>query len=127
MTRTSKPSQMTMPKPALVLILFILATAVQAQAPQLQCDVGPVTKTFASAPWLVYSCNDGKSVVIVSAPGSPASPFYFMFSPQGGAYRLIGEGTDSNAITDAALSELKALTSKQIESLLHETQAVRKP
>lgn len=43
----------------------------------LNCDIGPGTKTFGKSSWLVYSCTDNKSLVMVSAPGSPAVPFYF--------------------------------------------------
>ena len=60
-------------------------------AAPLQCDIGPITKEFGSVPWLLYSCDDGKSLVVISAPGSPAAPFYFMFSPEGRGYHLSGE------------------------------------
>jgi hypothetical protein len=100
---------------------------VTAAAPPLQCDVGPVTKVFGSVPWLVYSCNDDSSVVLISAPGSPATPFYFIFSVEGASYRLRGEGTGSKAATDAALKELQALSASSILSLRRETIAVKKP
>jgi hypothetical protein len=76
-------------------------------------------------PWLLYSCDDGKSLVVVSAPGSPAAPFYFMLWAQGAGYHLSGEGTGSKALTDAALKELKALSDKDIAGLVAQTIAVR--
>ena len=96
-------------------------------APPLQCDVGPVMKVFGSAPWLVYSCNDASSVVLVAAQGSPAMPFYFAFTLEGTAYRLRGEGTGSKAVTDAALKELQNLSAADLQSLRRETIAVKKP
>ena len=92
----------------------------------LHCDVGPVTRTFGSVPWLLYSCSDGKSLVVVSAPGSPAMPFYFFLSPQGSGYSLHGEGTGAKSVTDAALKELQTLTPKDIAVLIRETKDVKK-
>jgi hypothetical protein len=96
-------------------------------APPLQCDVGPVTKVFGSVPWLVYSCNDASSIVLISGPGSPAMPFYFIFSLEGTTYRLRGEGTGSKPVRDAALKDLRALSPTDILSLRHETIAATKP
>jgi hypothetical protein len=92
------------------LLTFVAVPLVANAAPPLNCDVGPVTKEFGSVTWLVYSCNDATSVVVVSAPGSPAMPFYFFFSLEGTAYRIRGEGTGSKAVTDAALKDLRALS-----------------
>jgi hypothetical protein len=96
-------------------------------APPLQCNIGPVMKVFGSVPWLVYSCNDASSVVLVSAPGSPATPFYFFFSLQGTTYKLRGEGTGSKAVTGAALKDLQALSPDDIRRLRAETITAKKP
>jgi hypothetical protein len=111
-----------------ILCLFGVALAAisAGQDAPLQCNIGPVTKTYGSTPWLVYSCSDLKSVVLVSAPGSAASPFYFIFSPEGAAYHLRGEGTGSKPATDAALNELQSLSLKDIQALLRETKAAAK-
>jgi hypothetical protein len=108
-----------------LLILAALPLVTNA-GPPLKCDVGPVTKVFGSVPWLVYSCNDASSVVLVSAPGSPAMPFFFSFTLEGTAYRLRGEGTGSKAVTDAALKELQALSATDIMTLRRETIALKK-
>jgi hypothetical protein len=92
-----------------------------ASGAPLNCDVGPVTKTFGSAPWLVYSCNDPSTVVLVSVPGSPASPFYFIFSLENGTYRLRGEGTGAKTVTDAALQQLQSLSTADVQALRQET------
>ncbi|MEJ1967191.1 MAG: hypothetical protein WDN03_00930 [Rhizomicrobium sp.] len=63
----------------------------QVGSKQSQCKTGPVTKLYGGPTWLVYSCDDDRSVVIVSAPGSPAAPFYFSYFPEAGGYHLSGE------------------------------------
>lgn len=56
-----------------VLLLVCLAAVHSAAASQtLECNVGPVTRSYGNTDWLVYSCSDRKSLVLVSAPGSPA-------------------------------------------------------
>jgi hypothetical protein len=93
------------------------ATEAPGAAEPLKCDAGPVAKTFGNSQWLVYGCDDGRSVVVVSAPGNPAAPFYFMFSPSKGGYRLVGEGTGSKQSSAAALSELRELSASQVVAL----------
>ena len=107
------------------LLNLIAVPMVASATPQLTCDVGPVTKVFGAVPWLVYSCNDASSIVLISAPGSPAMPFYFAFSLEGSAYKIRGEGTGSKAATDAALKDLKALSTSDIASLRRETLTVK--
>ena len=93
------------------------------ERPSLKCDVGPVTKTFGQTDWLVYSCNDKRSVVVVSAPGNPASPFYFIFAAQADGYRLHGEGTGSKEATAAAYEDLQTLTAPDISALVAQTRS----
>jgi hypothetical protein len=90
----------------------------------LNCDRGPIRKSFGGAPWLAYACSDGRSVVLMSAPESPANPFYFMFSAKGSAHQLIGEGTGSKVVTDKAYAELSALSEPQIQRLFAEAAKV---
>ena len=67
------------------------ALSAAAKPPQatMDCGNGPLNRSFGGSPWLVYACGDSRSVVLMSAPGSKAMPFYFMFSWENGAYRLI--------------------------------------
>jgi len=76
------------------------ATELLSQRQSLKCNVGPVTKTYGSTEWLVYSCDDNHTVVIVAASGNPAMPFVFNFSPSNNGYQLHGEGTGSKEATD---------------------------
>jgi len=102
---------------------IFIALPIVASAAPLNCDVGPATKTFGGAPWLVYSCNDPSTVIVVSAPGSPAAPFYFALSFENGSYRIRGEGTGAKSITDAALRQLQTLSTTDIQALRQETGA----
>ncbi len=93
-----------------------------ANSPPLKCDIGPVIKKFGATQWLVYSCDDRRTVVIVSAPGNPAMPFYFTFHPGEKGYRLMGEGTGGKDATAAAFDELKALSEPDITALIEQTE-----
>lgn len=111
-------------KGAAACILVLLAsTAFSEERPSLACDVGPVEKTFGNTPWLVYSCSDHRSIVVVSAANSPAAPFVFIFAAKGSAYQLHGEGTGKKEATAAAFEDLKRLSQSDLESLLAQTQA----
>ena len=96
-----------------------------AQQPTLDCDVGPLTKTYGSTPWLVYGCSDDKSVVFVTPSLSPAAPFYFMLFPKDGKYVVVGEGTGSKVHTDRAYAELTKLTAEDAAALIAAAKAQR--
>jgi hypothetical protein len=98
-----------------------LASAQESRPAQLKCEVGPVTKTYGKSPWLVYSCNDNRSVVFLAGPGNRAAPFYFIMYPDAQGYRIEGEGTGDKAITDAAAADLKLLAKHEIEALIELT------
>lgn len=97
------------------------AGSVAKQEPSLQCHVGPLKKTFGGHPWLVYSCSDGATLVVVSDSGNPASPFYFMLHPNNGGYEMSGEGNGSKEASSAAFEELKRLGATDIAAMLAET------
>jgi hypothetical protein len=88
----------------------------------MKCETGPVSKTYGSAQWLVYSCDDAKSLVVLSAPGNPAMPFY---SPAGTGHQLSGEGTGDKNSTATAFNDLKQLSENDILALINETKTVR--
>ena len=120
--------------PFALLLASSLTPAVAAGTPTpgkdqkpLNCDVGPVDKTYGKTSWLVYSCHDDQSLMIVSAAGSPALPFYFTFHLKDGVYQLSGEGTGNKQATDAAYGELKAFTASDIQILIQETKSIPAP
>jgi hypothetical protein len=120
-----KPREVPLTRIIFACVALLVAQVSTADEP-LQCDVGPITKTFGSVSWLVYGCRDGKSLAVVSSPGSPAAPFYFFFSPENGGYHLRGEGTGSKKVTDAALGDLKRLSDHDIRALVSEAQAAKR-
>jgi hypothetical protein len=94
--------------------------------PTLTCNVGPVNKTYGQTQWLLYSCNDTSTLIAVSAPYNPASPFYFSLSLEGTSYHLRGEGTGSKEASDAAYNDLQALSDSAIRDLIEQTKHVGK-
>jgi hypothetical protein len=84
---------------------------------KMQCLLGPLAGTFGGGPWLVYACDDGRSVVVVTEQHNPASPFYFLVSPGGGAHRVAGEGSGNKAASDAAGDELSKMSDAKIADL----------
>ncbi|UCH49965.1 MAG: hypothetical protein JSU95_09535 [Betaproteobacteria bacterium] len=84
----------------------------------LKCEVGPIEKTYGKTQWLVYGCDDERSVVIVAAPLSPARPFVFRFLAQGDGYLLQSKGSGDRDYTTAAFGELKMMTLEDIEALV---------
>ena len=102
-----------------VLASCIVAFAAPALADSndQDCKIGPISKTYGGSPWLVYGCNDGHSVIVITAPGSPASPFLFAFHWEADGYHLSGVGTGNKKLTDAAFADLKVLSGADIEAL----------
>jgi len=98
------------------------AVAQGPSQPKLVCDRGPVaTKTFGGTPWQIYGCSDNRSVAIVTAPGSPAIPFYFLLAWINGVYTVSGEGTGRRDLTAKAYNDITKLTRPQIDALVNET------
>src|SRR5258708_3385098 len=90
--------------------------------PKLVCERGPVaTKSFGGTQWQIYGCNDNRSVAIVTAPGSPAIPFYFLLAWINGVYTVSGAGTGRRDLTAKAYSDIVKLTRPQIDALVKET------
>jgi hypothetical protein len=93
------------------------ANASAAQAPALQCNIGPTTAQLGGNDWLMYGCADGHSVVVVAAPPNPASPFVFIVTPDGnGGIELHGEGTGSKSATEPAYKTLSSMSSADLEA-----------
>ena len=102
------------------------AAAQEAVAPRLDCEIGPVQKTFGSAPWLVFACSDDKSLVIVSAPGNAGNPFFFKMFIKDGQRHVVGEGAGSKKVTAAAYDELVKLSEADVAALISAANAVPK-
>jgi hypothetical protein len=113
---------------ALAMFLPLMATAADSvpKSRPLKCDIGPVNKTYGETQWLVYGCDDDKSVVIVSAPGNPAEPFYFTVLTHKDRYQVSGEGLGKKGVTDKALRDLESLSTDAIAGLIRETKTSTK-
>lgn len=116
----------------LLWISALLALPAAAQQPSstsrsLECDTGPVNKTYGGTQWQVFSCSDDLSVLIVAAAGNPSYPFYFMLYPYENRYQMHGRGTGRKDATSAAFDELKALGEPDIKRLIELTKAQKKP
>lgn len=117
---------------AIATILMCLASPALCQPPAsspsksaaMQCFFGPVSKKFAGAPWLVYACDDGKSLVVVTSQHNPASPFYFLISPNGGALNIHGEGNGSKTTSDAAGDDIRKMSVGQVAELWVQAKAI---
>jgi hypothetical protein len=116
---------------ASVLLLWLAACPLIASADAsasyqlpLNCTQGPITKSFGNSNWLAYSCSDGKTVALVSAPGNLAMPFLFTLFPRDGVYYVSGEGTGPKSATDPAHAELSKLSAPDIQAIIKETLAV---
>jgi hypothetical protein len=102
--------------------ILIVATSAGA-APKLRCETGPIIRMFGGTEWLVYSCDDRRSMVVVSAQKNPAAPFYFLLTPVAGGYHVDGEGNGSKQASDAAGDELSRMSRGDFEKLLSDTSA----
>ncbi|HEU4961906.1 MAG TPA: hypothetical protein VFT56_16080 [Sphingomonas sp.] len=111
-----------------ILMAMQAAAPTPAESPQntstpapMKCEVGPAHRTLGGTQWIVYSCDDQASMVVVSAQGNPASPFYFFLKPAGGAYSVSGEGNGNKEASDAAGDALAKMTPAEFAALLAET------
>ncbi|MGX5202169.1 hypothetical protein [Aliikangiella sp. IMCC44632] len=100
----------------LVWSLLFLSSTIFAEP--MECTIGPITQSYGGNNWLVYACSDNESIVVVSAQGNPAMPFYFSISKKSGFYKVNGEGTGDKVATDAAYKELVNLNEEAIRKLI---------
>ncbi|MFZ7095393.1 hypothetical protein ACOPJQ_09120 [Luteimonas dalianensis] len=105
----------------LLLTLASSGSATVAERPQLDCHTGPVTKTYGETDWLVYSCSDNRSIVVVAKPDNPAFEFYFILVPGTDDVELYGEGVGDKAATEPAFQELELLSPKDVAAVVAET------
>ena len=86
----------------LLILLGLFAAPSLLLAEPMQCNVGQIEKMYGGTKWIVSSCDDGKSIVFVSAPGNPAMPFYFIITEKDGKLAIQGEGNGSKEASTAA-------------------------
>ena len=116
----------------IIITLALSLTVVPAQAlaepssQPLNCDVGPLEKTIAESKWLLYSCGDGSTLVLITPAGSKSFPFVFSLYRTETGYRLNGEGTGPKSATDPVANVLSSLSAKNIATLIEQTKSVKK-
>lgn len=110
-----------MKKLALILAAPLLLLQAATTLADQQCKTGPITRTFGKVPWLVYSCDDKKSLVLISGPGNPATPAFFVMNPVGDGYDIQNKGSGNQAISTAAYQDLKNLSANEIAELIAAT------
>ena len=115
---------------ALLTTLAFAAAAPQVSPPAaaqdpaaIRCETGPVLRRYGGTNWIVYSCQDGASMVVLAYEGNPAAPFAFFLSPKDGGYAVEGEGTGDRKASDAAGAELSRLSPAELAELLAATRA----
>jgi hypothetical protein len=114
--------------PCIVLLVSVAAIASEPSATteSLTCDIGPLNKTYGKSPWLVYSCNDGQTVVVVSAPGNPAMPFSFTLAIGNHGLQVTGEGKGRTGVVDAMYNDITSLSVRDVRHLIEETKQVKR-
>jgi len=85
------------------------------------CETGPLTRQYGGTEWYVYSCSDGRSLVVVASPENPAAkPNAFIVSSKDGVKRLNGTEEMMGTVL-ATYDELKALKQADISTLITDT------
>ena len=113
--------------PAAFAAAFAAAPAASGSAPaeaqpSLDCDKGPLHRSFGGTAWLVYGCEDKRTLVVAAARGNPAGPFYFILYRKGESLELYGEGTGDRKATAPAFEDLKRLDAGAVAALLAATE-----
>ena len=106
--------------------LALLTSPVQQdQVPpeRIECKAGPIQRSFGGTDWLTYGCSDHLTLIVVSAPGNPAVPFYFALSKANGGVRIVGEGNGDKRATAPAFEDLKKISIESLDQMLQEAEA----
>ena len=91
----------------------------------MDCSLGPAERRFDGVQWLVFGCDDGRSIVFVTGPQSPADlQFVFIVSADGDGYKVYGEGNGDRALTRPAYDAIIAMSANEYAALHAETTAI---
>jgi hypothetical protein len=114
--------------PCIALLVSVAAIAAESSpaTESFTCDIGPLNKTYGKNPWLVYSCNDGRTVVVVSAPGNPAMPFSFTLAIGDHGLQVTGEGKGRMGVVNAMYNDITSLSVRDVRHLIEETKQVKR-
>lgn len=110
----------------MVAIAVCLPLSAGAQTEPMDCRVGPVIKTFGGSKWVVHSCSDGRTVLLMAMEDSPAHPSVIKIAPSTKGYTVDGRGKGDRQATNAAVDELGALSVADIQAMIAETEQRQK-
>ena len=110
----------------MVAVAICLPLPAGAQTAPMDCTVGPVIKTFGGSKWVVNSCSDGRTVVLMATNDSPAFPCFIKIEPLTEGYNINGRGKGDKQATNAAMDELAALSVADIHGMIGETKQLQK-
>jgi hypothetical protein len=110
----------------LVAIAICLPLPSGAQTAPMDCRVGPIIKTFGGSKWVVNSCSDGRTVILMAMDDSPAFPCFIEIAPSTKGYSIDGRGKGDKQATNAAMDELGALSVADIHAMIDETKQLQK-
>lgn len=114
----------------LLLVVFVSVsfgpvTVASEEQKSVNCETGPLTKEYGKTSWLVYSCDDNKSMLIISAIDNPAMPYYFTLQESKKGYLVIGAGSGDKKTTAAAFADLEKLSQSEILKLIKKTKTIK--
>lgn len=108
---------------ALAGILAAAPVVAQQSEGGLTCKTGPVTQDFGGTHWVVYSCSDKQTVIIVAPPENPAAPQFFTVRPDGSGVLASGEGSGKQEYSSKAFAEVVKLKAADLANLIERTRA----
>ena len=110
---------------ALALALLSCSPSFAAHKPAAveQCNVGPVTRNFGGAPWLIYSCHDLYRLLFVAPPVNPASPGTIVLSLQGGGLHVDSVSNGDRRAAAEAGQAIGGLSLEEFNALIAQTKA----
>jgi hypothetical protein len=98
-----------------------------AQTAPMDCTAGPITKSFGGSKWLVSSCSDDRTMILMAMNDSPAFPCFITIAPSPEGYKIDGRGKGDQQATEAAMTELAALSVADVHAMIAETKQLGKP
>ena len=96
----------------------------EAAGRNVRCKTGPVVKQLGGTYWIVFSCDDSKSLIFLSDQRNPAFPFMFVAMAKDDRYEVRGQGEGDKDAAAPAFEALMKMPATDLFALVEETQAV---
>ena len=96
----------------------------KAAGTNVRCKTGPVVKQLGGTYWIVFSCDDSKSLIFLSDQRNPAFPFMFLAMAKDDRYEVRGQGEGDKDAAAPAFEALMKMPATELFALVEETQAV---